>query len=318
MTRIDLDSHTPGHGGRQTPLIAVVCPWCHGGLRRSAAKLTCQRCDAEFEFTDGYPDLIVGERFADDTAPELLAYEDECNRDTTQHYWLPLFQTLFPDGDVPRRVLSVGCGTGVDVDLLQAHGFESMGIDCGNRSHVWPHRHSHDRLLLANGQHLPFEDRSFDIVFCGCVFPHVGVVGDSYRVTPHYDEERRALAHEMTRVLDRGGKIIVSSPNRYFPFDIFHGRESGSYKPRPYWPGDPFLLSIHDYRRLFQAAGCARIHALPVERYWGFIRAKNSTKGRVVTSPVRLIFWLVSRPSLGFLRPSPINPWIIVMAEKAV
>jgi SAM-dependent methyltransferase len=171
-------------------------------------------------------------------------------------------------------------------------------------------------LLLANGAHLPFADHTFDGIFCGCVFPHVGVVGDSFQVTAQYHRERLGLAREMTRVLKSDGKILVSSPNRLFPFDIFHGRTAGSYKPRPYWPGDPFLLSVADYRRLFQQAGCATAKAQPVQGYWGFVRSRHAIKGRVLGLPIRCLFWLVSREGLRILRGSPLNPWIVVLVEK--
>ena len=80
---------------------------------------------------------------------------------------------------------------------------------------------------------------------------------------------------------------MVSSPNRLFLFDIFHGRSPGSYQPRPNWPRDPFLLSVADYRKLFREAGCSTAQAQPVEGYWGFIRSKHSLKGILLGLPVR-------------------------------
>jgi SAM-dependent methyltransferase len=266
---------------------------------------------------NGFPDLVVGNRFEDDENESLNCYEDNSNTYTTANYWIPLFRGMASEDVASPRVLSVGCGTGIDVDLLGDQGFEAIGIDCGNRSKVWPHRRRRDRLFMANGQHLPFEDNFFDIAFCGCVFPHVGVVGDTFQVTPQYREDRLQLAREMARVVRPGGKIVVSNPNRYFPFDIFHGRPSGGFKVRPYSPRDPFLLSVSDYRKMFNQAGCSRATALPVTGYWGFVRSKNSWKGRLMGMPVRFLFWLVSRNSLSFLRGSPLSPWIVVELEKA-
>ena len=264
----------------------------------------------------GYPDLIVGERFDDASDETLLTYEERSNADLTQNYWQPLFRRLWMDRRREPRLLSVGCGTGVDVDLLRNDGFDSVGIDCGNRTAVWPRRTHGERLLLANGKHLPFDDNSFDAAFCGCVFPHVGVVGDSNITAADVDQQRLELAREMVRVLRPGGYVIVSSPNRWFLFDIFHGRTAGSYKPRFNSPSSRFLLSVGDYQRLFGAAGCGPASALPNENYWGFVRSRHSLKGTVLGAPVRFIFWLVSRPSFGFLRPSPVNPWLVVMLQK--
>jgi SAM-dependent methyltransferase len=171
-------------------------------------------------------------------------------------------------------------------------------------------------LVLGNGKHIPFPDRSFDGVFCGCVFPHVGVIGDSTRVAPDCWQQRLELAREMTRVLKPGGKILVSSPNRLFPLDIFHGRKPGSYRPRWNWPVHRFLLSVGDYDRLFRVAGCARGSVQPVAGYWGFIRSRNSIKGRLLGVPLRALFRVVSTPGLRFLAGSPANPWIVVLLEK--
>lgn len=296
--------------------VPVVCPVCQSNLERRGIHLTCVQGQHEFSFVDGFPDLIVGGRFDDPEDIGQMRYEEEMNEDSTRHYWLPMFRRLWPSCPPRPRLLSVGCGIGSDVDLLCEAGFDAIGIDCGNRSAMWQRRRHPERLLLANGLHLPFADQTFDGAFCGCVFPHIGVVGDSFEVTPGYHSDRLQLAREITRVLKPGGKVVVSSPNRLFPFDIFHGRQAGNWQPRPYCPADPFLLSVADYRRLFQQAGCVTAAAQPVQGYWGFIRSKHVLKGWLLSLPVRALFWLVSRPSLSLLRGSPLNPWIVVLLEK--
>jgi SAM-dependent methyltransferase len=304
-------------------VIPLVCPVCHEhALLRRNDQLACppcprDDCPRQFAIIDGFPDLIVGGRFDDPTDAAGMAYEEHSNLYTAEHYWVPLFRRLYPDHEQrPPRILAVGCGTGVEVDVLNQEGFECVGIDNGNRTKVWPHRGFPDNFLLANGLNLPFPDRSFDSVFCGCVFPHVGVVGDTSTVNDHYWQDRLQLAGEMARVLRPGGHVVVSSPNRMFPFDIFHGRTPGSYKPRLNLPTSPFLLSFGDYRRLFLAAGCDRAQLLPIQNYWGFVRSKHSLKGRLLGAPVRANFWLVSQPWARALRRTPITPWLVVLASK--
>lgn len=296
--------------------LGLVCPSCRDGLSSQPSAYRCVGCSSAFPLLGGYPDLIVGERFDDASDEALLRYEEQSNADLTRNYWQPMFRRMWPNGPARPRLLSVGCGTGVDVDLLCEAGFDSVGIDCGNRTAVWPRRSHGERLLLANGKHLPFGDASFDAAFCGCVFPHVGVVGDSNVTAPDVEQQRLELAREMVRVLRPGGYVIVSSPNRWFPFDIFHGRTPGSYKPRFNAPTSRFLLSAGDYERIFRAAGTGPASTLPVENYWGFIRSRHSLKGMLFGTPVRFVFWLVSRPAFGFLRASPVNPWLVVMLQK--
>jgi SAM-dependent methyltransferase len=295
----------------------IVCPICRNGLDFHGTSIRCRGCDRTFGFTGGFPDLIVGDRFEDATTPDKMLYEEHSNRHTTVNYWIPLFRKLWRDRPRGVRLLSLGCGVGIDVDLLADEGFECLGIDCGNRTNFWARRQRSERLLLANGMNLPFEDRTFDGVFCGCVFPHVGVVGDSFQVASGYYEDRLRLAREMSRVLRPGGKVLVSSPNRYFIFDLFHGRADGSYKPRVNRPGSRFLLSRSDYRQLFTDAGLSSIKLQKVENYWGFIRAEKSLKGRLAGIAPKAAFWLVSQPGMTWLLPSPVNPWLVVMARKA-
>lgn len=301
--------------------LQLVCPLCHDPLVHNQDHFECEtrkhaECSGRYNHENGFPDLVIGERFEDASDQECLCYEENSNRYTTENYWIPTFKKLFADHKSTPRILSLGCGTGTEVDMLNEAGFDCWGIDNGNRTQVWPNRQAHSKLLLANGMHLPFTEGSFDAVFCGCVFPHVGVVGDSNVVAERGLEDRQRLANEMSRVLKPGGKIVVSSPNRYFLFDIFHGRQPGSYKPVFNPPGSRFLLSVKDYRRMFAKSGCATAQARPITGYWGFIRSKNSLKGLLFGAPVRFVFWLVSLPAFRFLRGTVLPPWIVVEVTK--
>lgn len=292
--------------------VAIVCPHCHGPLRWLSEVIQCEKCAACFDFVNGTPDFIVGGRFDDELDEARCAYETESNEYLTNNYLIPLFRQKLGAIAQPR-LLSLGCGVGIDVDLLTEAGFDPIGIDCGNRAKEWQERSHVNRLYLANGKALPFENGSFDMVYCGCVFPHVGVEGDSNRVLPNFHSERLQIAREMTRVLKPGGCIMVSSPNRLFPLDLFHGRSETQPLPRWNPPTSRFLLSAGDYRKLFRQAGCTQFELLPVTGYWGFLRKQQSVMGRLVTWPVRTVFNVVSKESCRFLRSSVINPWLVMM-----
>jgi SAM-dependent methyltransferase len=298
--------------------VPVVCPTCRSVLDAGVTEIRCRACQSAFAYSHGVPDLIVGGRYDDPTPEWAIRNEEESLRETTARYWLPLFRGLlsFPETTAPT-VLSLGCGTGTDVELLAENGFNAVGIDCGKRAAEWSARRRWPRrYLMANGKHMPFPDAIFDAVFCGCVFPHVGVQGVTYRVTPDYQEQRDELAREMARVLKPGGKIVTCNPNRWFPFDIFHEHTAEKFVLRPTPPWARLLLSRGDYERMFRRAGCRRTTALPVENYWGFTHSRKTLKGRIFSAPVRLLFWLASRDMLKPLRSSCLNPWLIVLIEK--
>jgi SAM-dependent methyltransferase len=301
--------------------LRLICPSKRVPLREQGNRLTpldeSSNEGQSWEKRNGFYDLILGERFEDTTDEACRCYEVESNRYSTENFWVPLFQKLFPDYKTRKyRLLSMGCGIGVEVDILCDAGFACFGIDNGNRAVEWVKRKHPEGLIMANGMALPFEDGTFDAVFCGCVFPHVGVVGDSSQVSETGAQQRQRLANEMARVTRKGGYVIACSPNRRFPFDIFHGRKSGSYKPRFNPPWSRFLISTGDFRKMFVKAGCHRVDALPVEGFWGFVTMQKSLKGRMLSWPIRLSFRMASSNAFSFLRSSPFVPWIAVQCQK--
>lgn len=295
--------------------IRLVCPNCHGSLDWQPEQIVCVKCSSAFSYRDGFADLIVGGRFDDEVIESRSEYETSSNDHLARNYLLPTFRRRLADIERPK-ILSLGCGIGVDVELLTEEGWDIAGIDNGNRTKEWPKRRHCERLYLANGKRLPFDDKTFDLVYCGCVFPHVGVEGDTNRVRPDYWSERSQIAGEMARVLKPGGSIMVSSPNRLFPLDLFHGRDETHPFPRLNPPNSPFLLSASDYRKMFGQFGCSSFELLPVDGYWGFLRKQGSWKGRLVTWPVRQVFSLVSKDRFKTLRGSAINPWLVLMGRK--
>jgi SAM-dependent methyltransferase len=293
--------------------VEAVCPACHGPLGDHQGAIRCRQCGAAYGFEMGFPNLGVGERFADEIPDQELFYEEGSGSATTKRYWLPLLKELIPPGGT---VLSVGCGVGTDVEELCDAGFNAVGVDFGNRVRFWSRRRYPDRLIIANGMNLPFNDRVFDCVFCGCVFAHVGVEGDSFRVTSSYLDQRLKLAAEMIRVLKPGGRVFAASPNRKCIVDLFHGRKEGSYTPRLNLPNDPFLLSLADFRFLFENSGSGPVVALPVTDFWTLNRSRRSWTGRLLGMQVNFLFWLTSQQVCPALRASAIAPWLVVTAER--
>jgi SAM-dependent methyltransferase len=64
---------------------------------------------------------------------------------------------------------------------------------------------SHDPWVIADGRHLPFKDKTFDVAFSNSTIEHVG---DYCR--------QIEFAKEVTRV---GKVFVVQTPNRWFPVE---------------------------------------------------------------------------------------------------
>jgi len=93
------------------------------------------------------------------------------------------------------RILEVGAGTGWQARELSARGYEVSAIDIPTSNHgkarIWP-------ITDFDGRHIPFPDRSFDIVYSSNVLEHV--------------EDIETLNAEIARVLKDGGTAIHYVP----------------------------------------------------------------------------------------------------------
>lgn len=109
------------------------------------------------------------------------------------------------DGLRGRRVLDIGCGTGVDLVRFARGGATAIGVDLADAAIGLARRNLEQqglatRLALADGEHLPFAPDSFDYVFAH------GVV--------QYTADARRLVEEARRVLKPGGTAFFQVYNR--------------------------------------------------------------------------------------------------------
>jgi SAM-dependent methyltransferase len=109
------------------------------------------------------------------------------------------------DGYSGKRVLEVGCGGGTDLVRFAKGGAVATGVDLSSsaidlaRANVAQQGLSAD-LREADGEHLPFPDDAFDVVYAH------GVV--------QYTADDRALVDECRRVLKPGGMAVFQVYNR--------------------------------------------------------------------------------------------------------
>ena len=109
------------------------------------------------------------------------------------------------DGYPGRRVLEVGCGAGTDLIRFARNGAKATGVDLASSSiRLAARNFAGGRLAadlaVADGEALPFRDRSFDLVYAH------GVV--------QYTSDDRSLVRECRRVLKPGGLAVFQVYNR--------------------------------------------------------------------------------------------------------
>lgn len=137
------------------------------------------------------------------------AVPDDHSRQTLADAWVP---RLVDPSAPPPAVLDLGCGPGESRAVFRARhpGVRWTGLDVpGSPSPPPPARD----IQLYDGGRIPFEDGTFDIVFCKQVLEHV-------------EDPRRVLA-EVERVLAPGGSFAGSTSQ----LEPFHARSTFGYTP---------------------------------------------------------------------------------------
>ena len=151
-------------------------------------------------------------------------------------YELELALQFMPRGS---RVLELGAGSGWQARALSGRGYEVTAIDLASSNYraqrIWP-------VVDYDGEHIPFADASFDVVFSSNVLEHI----------PHID----AIQNEIQRVLQPGGLAIHILPSStwrvwtslaHYPYVLlFLTRFAGGRTSRVMTAGD---LSMRVQRR---------------------------------------------------------------------
>ncbi|MBV9710233.1 MAG: 3-demethylubiquinone-9 3-O-methyltransferase [Ktedonobacteraceae bacterium] len=126
-----------------------------------------------------------------------------------------------------KKALDVGCGGGLLAEEFARLGCAVTGIDPSELSLETARRHARESGLqidyqVGTGESLPFQDASFDIVYCCDVLEHVQGLG-------------RVIA-EIARVLKKGGIFLYDTINRTFPsrlvmIKLFQEWQATSFMP---------------------------------------------------------------------------------------
>ncbi len=123
--------------------------------------------------------------------------------------------------------LDVGCGGGFLSEEIARMGFETTGVDPSERSVQAAVDHARASGLdicyrTGAGESLPFEDRSFGLVFCCDVLEHV--------------RDLPAVVSEISRILRPGGVFLYDTVNRTWASLLAAIKIGQDWKPWAFMP----------------------------------------------------------------------------------
>lgn len=134
-------------------------------------------------------------------------------------------QTLLTYKSKNARVLDLGCGIGLTFAILAQNFINSIGCDVGEKEIsatkiLLKNLNLKNRLAIYDGKHLPFTDKSFDIV-------------TSIEVIEHVDNPAKML-QEIRRVLKPDGILHITTANKLWPIEPHYKLPFLSYLPKSF------------------------------------------------------------------------------------
>lgn len=252
----------------------IVCPHCLGSILDDENVWICEHCGRRFRSLLGIPDLRTREDefLSNETdwhlALRLAAEFDRLDfRGLLDRYYdlspeipdhlrerqirhilesgsrLESWRTAHDDADGAGSILDLGTGTASWLVRASAAGVSSIGVDIAMRWLVLARKRldeaglSRVRLVCACAERLPFATASFARIVAGDVIEHVG--------------DQAATLGEAFRVLRPGGRLVMTTPNRWSLAPEPHvGVWGVGFLPRRWMPRYVGWISGRDFRAI--------------------------------------------------------------------
>ena len=173
----------------------------------------------------------------------------------------------------PARVMDLGCGAGDSVDLFRAlnHEVQWVGVDVESSPEVSGRTRADAEFVTFDGRSLPFEDASFDLVYCKQVLEHV--------------ERPHELLREVARVLRPGGSFAGSTSQ----LEAFHSRSIFNWTPYGFTvTAEEAGLEVVELRPVIDGLTLVTWRALGLPRFFHRWWARESPGYRVIELGARL------------------------------
>lgn len=135
-----------------------------------------------------------------------------------------------------KKVLDIGCNTGILLIPLLEKGVDIVGVDISKsdikkaKEKLEEKKFPSNKALVADAKKLPFKQNSFDMVLLSDILEHVS--------------QPELVAKEAYRVVKPGGYILATVPNQWHPVVKFFWLRralSGRNNPEEY-PDIPYNL----------------------------------------------------------------------------
>lgn len=133
---------------------------------------------------------------------------------TTRGMVIRRFREVLEHADLRsgQRVLDLGCGWAYGTHWARTLGCRVSGIDLGHDQLSWARRAMPDGaglgLVRTNARQMPYADATFDRAYSVEMMEHV------------FRPDRPRVMGEIARVLKRGGRVAISTPNSASPIEV--------------------------------------------------------------------------------------------------